>query len=70
MSEQPEIVMESGDEEFTFSSDDIPPHTNLKVVIGEDGEDSYVEYERNDGSIRRLLTLKGGGPLTIRTDKI
>ena len=57
--------MEPGDEECTFAFDDIPPNTKLKIVSG---EDSFVEYERSDGSFRRLLTLKGGGPIRIRTD--
>lgn len=69
--EQPEIVIEEGesfDKEVVF--DDIPQHTELTIHIGEEGkEDSYVEYQRADGSIRRLVTQKGGGELRIRTER-
>ena len=63
--ERPEIVTYNPNEEFVF--DDIPAHTKLKIVVKDNGEDSYVEYTREDGSIRRLFTLKGGGQLNIRT---
>ena len=49
---------------------DIPENTVLKIVVGENGEDSYVEFEREDGSIRRLFTQKGGGEIRIQTDRV
>lgn len=63
--ERPEVMAWSETEEHAF--DDIPPNTALTLVIGEDGEDSYVEYRRDDGAIRRLVTLKGGGDIRIQT---
>lgn len=39
--ECPEVISCSESEEHVF--DDIPPNTTLTVVIGENGEDSYVE---------------------------
>ena len=65
--ERPEVVLTSADnKEHMF--DDIPANTKLRIMIGESGEDSYVEYQRDDGFIRRLFTQKGGGEIRIRTD--
>ena len=65
--ERPQIIAWSptGEQEF----DDIPPNTELKVVIGENGKDSYLEYQRDDGSVRRLFSLKSGGSIRIRTER-
>ena len=71
MSERPEIIIAEGqpfDWEAVF---DVPPHTQLRIVIKEEGKgDSYVEYDREDGSTRRLLTKKGGGELGLTTARV
>lgn len=48
------------DRPMSIMLDDIPQHTELRVVVEEQGEDSYVEYDREDGSVRRVVTQKGG----------
>ena len=70
VSERLPIVVEPQEGEevrIPLKLDDVPDNAEIKVVIGENGEDSYMEYERSDGSIRRLLTVKGGGPISIGT---
>ena len=68
--ERPEIVWEDGDEEMTTVFDDIPQHTELTIHVAEKGEgETYVEYLREDGTVRRLLTQKGGGELRITTSQ-
>ena len=62
-SEEPEIIIEDENEhDIEF---DIPATAELTVVIGEDGEPSYVDCQRPDGSMRRLLTKPAGGALKL-----
>lgn len=68
MTERPPVVIRAG-EAFDLEFDDVPPHTELRIVVGKDGENSYIEYARPDGSIRRLVTVEGGGHIRIRTDR-
>ena len=71
VNERPPIELEPGEKLQTFMFDDIPEHTELKIVVSEEGKgESYVEYERPDGTIRRVLTLKGGGKINIRTNRV
>ena len=67
--ETQEVVI-SKEDGFEVKFDDVPEHTELRIVVKDNGEDSYVEYDRPDGSIRRLFTKKGGGPIRIRTERV
>ena len=61
------LVVETG-EELKDVAFDVPPHTELTIHIAEEGKgESYVEYTRSDGTVRRLVTVKSGGELRIRT---
>ena len=62
------VISQDGGYEVMF--DDVPEHTELRIVVKDKGEDSYVEYDRPDGSTRRLFTKKGGGPIRIRTERV
>ena len=67
--ETQEVVISQEDgSEVMF--DDVPEHTELRIVVKDNGEDSYLEYDRLDGSTRRLFTKKGGGPIRIRTERV
>ena len=65
--EQPELVVETN-EDLKDEAFDIPPHTELTIHIAGEGKgESYIEYTRSDGTVRRLVTVKSGGELRIRT---
>ena len=60
-------MLESGDEAQTLKMA-VPENTEVTIHIAEEGEgESYIGYQRPDGTFRRLITFKGGGPIRIRT---
>ena len=67
--EKPEVIITDESDEAMF--DDIPPGTQLRIEIKKPGDGaSYVEYERPDGTTRRVATKPGGGEIRIRTDRV